>query len=125
MLEEYLDKRFDKLEALIEDTTVDRVANSGGRVDPAVKQALARQDIEWPIVQELIYDFLDEKSPEWFPGAYQGIHNMDVDVDCYIKDGILYFEVPTVGTYWPVLHISPRIDQFLSEKIEGRIHNVA
>lgn len=114
-LENYIDKKFNELKALIEDTTVDRVSGGGGRSyqDPAVRRALARKDLEWEPVQELVYDFLDEKSPEWFPGAASAVRNMDIDVNCYIKDEVLYFENSITEESFPVLHVSPRVQEFL------------
>lgn len=128
---EQINKRFDELKALIEDTTVDRLSNrlsgrnsSASHQDPIVKQALLRTDIDWYIVQELVFEFLDEKAPEWFPGMAKAVHNMDDDVNCFTKDEVLYFENSITGSVWPVLHVSPRVDKFLAEKIEGGI-NVA
>lgn len=117
-LENHIDKKFSELKALIEDTAVDRV-DGGGRGVPRI-------DIEWEIVQELIFEFLDEHSSEWLPGVYQAVHNMDdTPAACYTEDGFLWFEQPITGQKAKVLEVSPRVDQFLAEKIEGRIRNVA
>lgn len=122
---EYLDKKFDELKSLIEDTAVDRL-NSGGRnfsstsyQDPIVKQALLRTDVDWPIIQELIYDFLNEKDSEWFPGMYEAVHEMNDVPKCFTKNSILYFDI--TGNPFPVLRVSPRVDQFLADRIEGSL----
>lgn len=136
---EYFDNKFReqqealrKMRSLIEDTAVDRLS-SGGRnfssassassvyQDPLVKQALLRTDIEWPIVQELIYGFLDKRAPEWFPGMYEAVHEMNDAPECFTKNSILYFDI--TGSPYPVLRVSPRVDQFLAEKIESQIES--
>lgn len=110
---ERINERFDELKSLIEDTTVDRVAGRKDPMDPVLKQALARQDLDWEPVQELIYEFLEEKAPEWLPGSYAGVRQMEDTPVCYIKDDVLYFENEITGSYHPVLRVSPRVRQFL------------
>lgn len=114
----HVDEKFDELKSLIEDTMVDRVDSGGPR-----KQPQEFVSLEWPDVQELLYEKMKESDPEWFPGAYKGVtEEMQGDPICFSKDGVLY--VSLSGSDIPVLKITPRVDAMLAEIIEGNI-NVA
>jgi len=115
----HIDEKFDELKSLIEDTTVDRVNNGGPRTQ-SVQEFVS---LEWPDVQELLYEKMKEGDPEWFPGAYKGVtEEMQGDPNCFSKDGVLYINLS--GSDIPVLRITPRVGAMLAEIIERNI-NVA
>lgn len=106
---EYFDKKFDELKSLIEDTTVDRVAGSGGR---------ARGEkvyIPWEATRELFYEFLDEKATEWRPGVYDEVQNLNDDLSCYVQDGYICVD-DHYGKQHLLVQVSPRLKEFLNNK---------
>lgn len=111
-LRDYLDKKFDELKSLIEDTTVDRVA--GGRRAPSEKVY-----VPWDVARELFYEFLDEHSTEWRPGIYNEIQSLDNDLNCYIQDGYICVDDP-YGKQHLLVQVSPRVEEFL-KKVESSI----
>lgn len=109
----YIDKKFDELKALIVDTTVDRLsATRGARRDPALKTY-----VDWEIMQDILFDFLDEGAPEWVnKSAYEGVHeSSDLDTAKFlVQDDCIYIE----STYSKaaILNLTPRLKQYLAEK---------
>lgn len=87
---EYLDKKFDELKELIEDTTVDRVSGySGGRSFSREKEYL-----DWPVAQYILYEVCDEENaPEW---VSKTIHNIvdqwNDEFVIYVQDGFLWVQ---------------------------------
>ena len=114
-----LEIKIDKIQSMLEDTLVDRIDAHKTR-DPINEKVY----IEWDIVQELFYEFLDEKSTEWRPGVYNEVSNLDDELNCYTQDGYLCVD-DYYGKTHQLVQVTPRVDQFLAEKIEGRIKNVA
>lgn len=113
-LRDYLDKKFDELKALIEDTTIDRLATRtrGARRDPSLKTY-----VDWEIMQDILFDFLDEGAPEWVnKSAYEGVHeSSDLDTAKFlVQDDCIYIE----STYSKaaILNLTPRLKQYLAEK---------
>lgn len=108
-LRDYLDKKFDELKSLIEDTTVDRV-NSGGPknyVSGSIKVY-----VPWDTAHELLYEFLPEDASEFIGNASEQIRQADDEFPVYIQDNRLWTE-DYYGTKAPILNISPRVQQFL------------
>ena len=112
---EQINKRFDKIESMLDDTLVDRVATHS-------PQSFPETHIEWPVIQDLFYDFLDESSPEWFTGVYNQVRELNVDLDCYVKDNVLYTN-DAYGKKQPLLRITPRVQEFLDTHIDT--HNAS
>lgn len=108
-LENYIDKKFDELKSLIEDTTVDRVAGSRGRA-PGEKVY-----IRWDVIKELFYEVLDEKATEWRPGVYDEVQNLNDDLSCYVQDGYICVD-DHYGKQHLLVQVSPRLKEFLTGK---------
>ena len=109
VVNENIDRKFNELKSLIEDTTVDRVA--GVRKGPKTSVYL-----DWLVVKELFYDFLDESSPEWTcKAAYEGAaEGSDLDCRNWKTDGTLIFDEGQVRVDW--VKITPRVKEFLVSK---------
>lgn len=110
----YFDKKFNELKSLIEDTLVDRIDTH--KKDPLNEKVY----VEWDIARELLYDFLDEKATEWRPGVYSALQSSDAELNCYIQDGYLCTD-DHYGKQHLMVQVSPRVDQFLANKIEEKI----
>ena len=108
-LRDYLDKKFDELKALIEDTTVDRVSSGGPRnyVSGSVKVY-----VPWGVARELFFEFLPDDAPEYIGSASEIIHQADDEFPVFIQDDKLWTE-DYYGAKSPILNISPRVQQFL------------
>ena len=117
-LEQYVDRRFTKIESMLDDTLVDRI-NAHKTRDPLNERVY----VEWGVARELLYDFLDEKATEWRPGVYSALQSSDAELNCYIQDGYLCTD-DHYGKQHLMVQVSPRVDQFLANKIEENI-NVA
>lgn len=110
-LEGYLDKRLSKLESLIEDTTVDRVSNSGGRV-----YRQARTPIDWEVTKEIFYALLRDGGPEWVSESIRSaIGNLNDPLDCYVEDNYFCSD-DAYGTKRKILNVTPRLREFLASK---------
>ena len=107
----YLEKKFDELKALIEDTTVDRVA---GRAVPT-NHTLVPPEISWPVAQEMFFDVAADEDfvAAGVKKALEDSPNLD-EATFYIKDGIIYSMF--YGTERPLVKLTPHIEGFLSEK---------
>lgn len=108
---EYFDKKFDELKALIEDTTVDRLAGSGGPRS-SYAQSNVKVYVPWDTAHELLYEFLPEDAPEFIGNASEQIRQADNEFPVFIQDDKLWTE-DYYGTKTPILSISPRVTQFL------------
>lgn len=106
-LRDYLDKKFDELKSLIEDTTVDRVAGPKSYVSGSVKVY-----VPWDTAHELLYEFLPEDAPEFIGNASEQMRQADDEFPVYIQDDKLWTE-DFYGAKSPILNISPRVKQFL------------
>jgi len=111
-LVDYIDKRFDELKSLIEDTTVDRVDNGGPR--KSSYQSNVKVYVPWDAARELLYEFLPEDAPELIGNASGAIRQADNEFPVFIMDDKLWTE-DFYGTKSPILNISPRVTQFLKE----------
>lgn len=108
-LEGYLDKKFSRLESLIEDTTVDRVA--GGPRKPQ-SYPNVKIYVPWETAHELLYEFLPEDAPEFIGSASEQIRQADGEFPVFIQEDRLWTE-DYCGAKSPILNISPRVEQFL------------
>ncbi len=107
----YFDRKFDELKSLIEDTTVDRVA---GGVGP--QSSHEKTYIDWPIMQDVFFDFLEPHAPEWASSAAEEIiSNMDNPLECYIQDGQICAD-DSYGHKSVILNLSTRLREFLTSK---------
>lgn len=106
---EHLDERLDKLESLIEDTTVDRVA--GGPIKSAAPGTV-KIYVPWGAARELFFEFLPDDAPEYIGSASEVIHQADDEFPVFIQDDRLWTE-DFYGAKSPILNISPRVKQFL------------
>ena len=109
-LRDYLDKKFDELKALIEDTTVDRVAGPKNFVSGSVKVY-----VPWEVARELFFEFLPDNAPEYIGPASEVIHQAEDEFPVFIQDDKLWTE-DFYGAKSPILNISPRVQQFLEPR---------
>ena len=107
-LRDYLDKKFDELKSLIEDTTVDRVAGPIKSAAPGTVKVY----VPWEVARELFFEFLPEDAPEYIGSASGVIHQADDEFSVFIQDDRLWTE-DFYGAKSPILNISPRVQQFL------------
>lgn len=107
-LETYIDKKFDELKSLIEDTTVDRVAGPIKSAAPGTVKVY----VPWEVARELFFEFLPDDAPEYIGSASDVIHQADDEFPVYIQDDKLWTE-DFYGTKSPILNTSPRVKQFL------------
>lgn len=112
-LRDYLDKKFDELKALIEDTTVDRVNNVGPIRSAA--PGTVKVYVPWEVARELLFEFLPDDAPEYIGSASEAIHQADDEFPVYIQDDKLWTE-DFYGAKSPILNISPRVKQFLEPR---------
>lgn len=109
-LRDYLDKKFDELKSLIEDTTVDRVSNAGPIKSAA--PGTVKIYVPWGVARELFFEFLPDDAPEYIGSASEVLHQADDEFPVYIQDDKLWTE-DFYGAKSPILNISPRVKQFL------------
>ena len=107
-LRDYLDKKFDELKSLIEDTTVDRVAGPIKSAAPGTVKVY----VPWEVARELFFEFLPDDAPEYIGSASEVIRRADDEFPVYIQDDKLWTE-DFYGAKSPILNISPRVKQFL------------
>ena len=110
---EQMNKRFDKIESMLDDTLVDRIEahKTGGRGEKVY--------IPWEVARELFYEFLDEKSTEWRPNVYNILQDTDDALNCYIQDGYICVD-DHYGKQHLLVQVSPRVEEFL-KKVEPSI----
>lgn len=106
---EQMNKRFDELKSLIEDTTVDRVDGPIKSVSGTV-----RIYVPWDVARKLLYEFLPEDASEFIGSASEAIRQTDDEFPVYIQDDKLWTE-DFYGAKSPILNITPRVTQFLKE----------
>lgn len=107
---EQMNKRFDELEALIADTTVDRVA-TGGRRAPG-----EREWVPWEQIQYIIFNHEDD-DPAWIPSTqavFQFKNGDPNEMAYYVQDDIIYIdkEQPIA-----LLKVTPKIRKMIDERI--------
>lgn len=108
----YLEKKLndikDEIISSIKDTTIDRLDSrprgGGGRIS-----------LDWPLVQELIFDVA---KPEDFvsKGLYTGVHESNIldEIDWFIENGQVWGDLH--GSKLPYLNLTPNISSFLASK---------
>lgn len=106
-LVDYIDERFDELKALLEDTTVDRLARVQKKKDPI--------NLDWPDVQYLMFELLEEDAPEWTcKEASRGAHeSSELEALTWLADDDFIYTTNGARTNW--LTITPRIKSYLGE----------
>ena len=112
-LRDYLDKKFDELKSLIEDTAVDRV-NSVGPISSAAPGTV-KVYVPWDAARELFFEFLPDDAPEYIGSASEAIHQAEDEFPVFIQDDRLWTE-DFYGAKSPILNISPRVKQFLESR---------
>ena len=108
-LAQQMDARFDKLEQMILDTTIDRIDTPRGK---------GPVEISWGVMREVFFDFLKEHDQEWVADSvFVAIHEADApEVSKYFaEDGHIYAQGPS-GVKSVALVITPRLSSFLKEK---------
>lgn len=106
VIKEHIDKRFDELKSLIEDTTVDRVAG------PIKSAGTVKVYVPWGVARELFFEFLPDDASEYIGSASGVIRQADDEFPVFIQDDKLWTE-DFYGAKSPILNISPRVKQFL------------
>lgn len=104
----WLEKKFEDLEAAIALTSVST---------PSHKRLTRKKKIvPFDIIQELIFDYLEEGAPEWRAGAEEGAHASDyLELNTWYTDGAVITSDGPFGTNeW--MDVSPRVKTFLEEK---------
>lgn len=125
-LKEYIGKRFDEITSILDDTRVDRLDSSYSNRSKRNSYIGSKTNlvvIDWPLMQEIMFDFLEVGAEEWLPGregAARG--SSDMDYGSYFSDGEIIFSDDMWGkTEW--LKVSPRISEFLSTHIPSNQSN--
>lgn len=112
---EQMNKRFDELKSLIEDTTVDRLSQ-GGRA-PSSSHNLDKEWIHWDQMQYIIFTH-DDDDPAWLvpEGAVFQFKNGDpTSYSYYINDDTIYME--NGGRPTPLLKVTPEIQKAIDDKL--------
>lgn len=102
---EQMNKRFDKIESMLDDTLVDRIE--------AHKTVGAGEfrGIEWPQIQDLYSDFPDER--EWEPGVRKMWGEADsLDLCSYFTDG-KYLYLENYGNKTKIMKMTPKLEEYL------------
>lgn len=107
---EHIDERFDELKALLEDTAVDRLARVQKKKDPI--------NLDWPDVQYLMFELLEEDAPEWTcKEASKGAHeSSELEALTWLADEDFIYTTNGTRTNW--LNITPRIKSYLGGKYD-------
>ena len=110
-LESYLDKRLSKIESLLDDTIVDRLA--AGKTH---QSHLTDNDIlDWDVFRYIIVDLCrDNSSPEWVSqSVHDAMDNLNDPIDTIVLDGYIW----AVDDYGKskLLKVSPRIEEAIRE----------
>lgn len=109
LLQEHIDKRFDELKALIEDTTVDRL-------DAKPYKASRASFLPWENCIQDIYDDFPEGSDVWLSGVREAWGEADsMDMASYfVKNGEIWSNF--YGHETPLLRITPELSEYLKDK---------
>lgn len=111
----YFDKKFEELLSAINNTAVDRLDGGGRAPGYSTSSYNGKAYIEWPVMQDLFYDFLQEGDKEWFAGQCRAIKELSDELNCYLKDGVIYTD-DYYGHPISILKATPRVIDFLKEK---------
>ena len=106
-----LDKRLSKIESLLDDTIVDRLA--AGKTH---QSHLTDNDIlDWDVFRYIIFDLCrDNSSPEWVSqSVHDAMDNLNDPIDTIVLDGYIW----AVDDYGKskLLKVSPRIEEAIRE----------
>ena len=104
-----VDKRFDELKALIEDTTVDRVDS---RHRPSYSRV--NKVVPWECIQDVYFDF--PEGEVWLAGARENWGNSDcIDMATFYINGDEVWS-DFYGTKTPMLKLTPELVEYLHKK---------
>lgn len=111
LLQEHIDKRFDELKALIEDTTIDRLDAA-----PRTPKARTSRFLPWEDCIQDIYDDFPASSDIWLSGVREAWGEADsMDMASYfVKNGEIWSNF--YGHETPLLRITPELSEYLEEK---------
>lgn len=108
-LENYLDKRLSKIESLLEDTMVDRLAGSSR------SRLTDNEPLDWDVFRYIVFDLCkDDDSPEWVSQSiHDAMDNLSDSITTIISDGYIW----AVNDYGKskLLKVSPRIEEAIRE----------
>lgn len=112
VLQEYLDKRLDKIEALIADTAVDRLAtgSTGGGRAPGGKEW-----VPWDQMSYIIFTH-DDDDPAWIipeASVFQFKNGDPTAYAYFIKDNVIFME--SVGRPEPLIKVTPEIREAIDK----------
>lgn len=109
-LESYMDKRFSYLESLFTNNLVDMVAAKPKKKDPI--------NLDWPDVQYLMFELLEEDAPEWTcKEASRGAHeSSELEALTWLADDTFIYTTNGTRTNW--LTITPRVESYLGGKYD-------
>ncbi len=111
LLQEHIDKRFDELKALIEDTTIDRLDAA-----PRTSKTSKAYFLPWENCIQDIYDDFPEGSDVWLSGVREAWGEADsMDMASYFtKNGEIWSNF--YGHETPLLRITPELSEYLHDK---------
>lgn len=111
---EYLDKKFDHLESLIEDTTIDRIDTRMNTRKVDIKMFFP-----WAGCMQEVYFSFPPSSPIWLPGVHDDWANSDCMDQCkfYIEDEVVWADF--YGDKKPQLRLTSELDAFIKNKMKG------
>lgn len=111
LLQEHIDKRFDELKALIEDTTIDRLDAA-----PRTSKTSKAYFLPWENCIQDIYDDFPEGSDVWLSGVREAWGEADsMDMASYFtKNGEIWSNF--YGHETPLLRITPELSEYLHNK---------
>ncbi len=111
LLQEHIDKRFDELKALIEDTTIDRLDAA-----PRTSKTSKVYFLPWENCIQDIYDDFPEGSDVWLSGVREAWGEADsMDMASYFtKNGEIWSNF--YGHETPLLRITPELSEYLHDK---------
>ena len=106
-----VDKRFDELKKLIEDTTVDRIDSKPHR---SYSSSRTNRIVPWECIQDVYFDF--PEGEVWLAGARENWGNSDcIDMATFYINGDEIWS-DFYGTKTPMLKITPELVEYLHKK---------
>lgn len=110
-LESYLDKRLSKLESLLDDTMVDRLAGNSH----AYSRPQDNDILDWDVFRYIVFDLCkDDDSPEWVSqSVHDAMDNLSDSITTIVLDGYIW----AVNDYGKskLLKVSPRVEEAIRE----------
>lgn len=108
----WLEKRFEDLEAniLAEGAACSYTPKSSS------SSYSSNTHVEWPVVQDVMFEFLPDGAEEWLPGMEEAARGSDnLDLGTFFIEGDLLVSNDSWGkAQW--LRISPRVKEYLSSR---------